>query len=222
MLKCGAGDALVILLDHTSRDVVFAAAGALVNIGSDSDCNDCLTSFQDSQHDSQQQHRSQNGCVQLVHILRRAGLRDLVMASVATKALYNVLTSFTTSSSSSSSSLVGFGFEKIESALGTQLEVLHQSLDELIDVLQSDSQGGGGGGDGDNSEQVLHFTKPASALLSLLNRVLDHMTVKDSEPLPSSPSYDKFHPSNPSSSFDDIYENLPNDQPTLNNKNARK
>lgn len=145
MLQSGAGEALVILLDHSSRDVVFAATGALVNIGADSSCNSCLT---------KQEGISLNGCCKLVHILRRAGLRDLGMAAVASKALYNLLASFRDS-------------HLIETALGQQLELLHESLDELLDAVGED-----GGG----------FTRAASVLFALISRVMQDKEVYEELP----------------------------------------
>ena len=56
-----------MLLDHNSRDVVFAVAGALVNIAADPECKEVLL-VEDLQ-----------GCDKLVSVVRRAGLRDLLL-----------------------------------------------------------------------------------------------------------------------------------------------
>lgn len=136
MLTCGAGDALVILLDHASRDVVFAAAGVLVNLSADAKCSGCMISSPS---------QSMNACNKLVHVLRRAGLRDLDMSTVAAKALFNVLSSVKQKPGA------------VESILGTQLGLLHQSLDELLDAAGEDSA---------------EFSTVSSALYSVVDDVL--------------------------------------------------
>ncbi|KAH8097921.1 hypothetical protein JL720_840 [Aureococcus anophagefferens] len=79
MRDVGADEALVLLLVHTSRDVAFAAAGALVNVAADPATKGILL------------RDDLGGTRELVEIVRRAGLQDLALAAVACKALHNLL-----------------------------------------------------------------------------------------------------------------------------------
>ena len=108
-----------MLLDHNSRDVVFAVAGALVNIAADPECKEVLLD-EDLQ-----------GCDKLVSVVRRAGLRDLPMAAVGCKALYNLLLDLNSPN--------GPPMMAVEDET---LDMLYTSLDELLDATE------GGGGDG--------------------------------------------------------------------------
>ena len=79
MRDVGADEALVLLLVHTSRDVAFAAAGALVNVAADPATKGILL------------RDDLGGTRELVEIVRRAGLQDLALAADACKALHNLL-----------------------------------------------------------------------------------------------------------------------------------
>ena len=75
MRRLGVVEALVLLLGHPARDVVFAAAGALVNAAVDG-------------RDVLWEHKAHE---ELVAVVRRAGVQDLDLAAVACKALHNLL-----------------------------------------------------------------------------------------------------------------------------------
>ena len=75
MRRRGVVEALVLLLAHSTRDVVFAAAGALVNAAVDG--REVL--WEHGAHE------------ELVSVIRRAGVQDLDLAAVACKALHNLL-----------------------------------------------------------------------------------------------------------------------------------
>jgi hypothetical protein len=108
MASVRADEALVILLDHNNRDVVFAAIGALVNLASDPVTNGSLVSAPHPAMD--------NGCAKLVTLMRRAGLKDWPLAAVAAKALFNAL-------------------GRVDGALDiATIRLLHDSLDELLDA----------------------------------------------------------------------------------------
>ena len=79
MRRVGADEALVLLLGHNCRDVAFAAAGALVNVAADPATKAILW------------RPDLDGHVELVNIVRTAGLQDLELAAVACKALHNLL-----------------------------------------------------------------------------------------------------------------------------------
>ena len=74
-----ADEALVLLLNHSHRDVVYSAAGALVNIAADPSTNGILL------------RPDLEGAVNIVDLLRRTGLRDLPITTIAAKALHNLL-----------------------------------------------------------------------------------------------------------------------------------
>ena len=80
MRRLGVVEALVLLLGHPARDVVFAAAGALVNAAVDG-------------RDVLWEHKAHE---ELVAVVRRAGVQDLDLAAVACKALHNLLLDATT------------------------------------------------------------------------------------------------------------------------------
>ena len=113
-----ADEVLVILLDHAPRDVVFAAAGALVNVGADHRCNGSMLEGGD-----------ENGCAKLVKLVRRAGLRDLPMAAVACKALFNVLAAQHAKGPAATPAL--------ERPL---LRLLHESVEELVEASEDDDR----------------------------------------------------------------------------------
>ena len=80
MRRLGVVEALVLLLGHPARDVVFAAAGALINAAVDG-------------RDVLWEHKAHE---ELVAVVRRAGVQDLDLAAVACKALHNLLLDATT------------------------------------------------------------------------------------------------------------------------------
>ena len=80
MRRLGVVEALVLLLGHPARDVVFAATGALVNAAVDG-------------RDVLWEHKAHE---ELVAVVRRAGVQDLDLAAVACKALHNLLLDATT------------------------------------------------------------------------------------------------------------------------------
>jgi len=127
MTATRADEALVILLGHSSREVVFAAAGALVNLGADPQCWPALTRSSSPS--------SPNGCAQLVHHLRRAGMRDLAMASVACKALFNILSPLAAPGSR-------LGAVAAAEDAYWSIQLLHESLDELLEVTDLEDDHG--------------------------------------------------------------------------------
>ena len=127
MAATRADEALVILLGHSSRDVVFAAAGALVNVAADSQCRAALTRSSSPS--------TPNGCAQLVHHLRRGGMRDLAMAAVACKALFNILSPLVAPGARLSA------VAAVEDAYWS-VQLLHESLDELLDVTDLEDEHG--------------------------------------------------------------------------------
>jgi hypothetical protein len=124
MATARADEALVILLGHASRDVVFAAAGALVNVGADPLCRAALTTSSDGP----------NGCALLVRQVRRAGTSDLALATVASQALYNVLSPFAASQASGDVAACEDAF--------WSLQLLHDSLEELLEVTDPEDEHG--------------------------------------------------------------------------------
>jgi hypothetical protein len=192
-----ADEALVILLDHASRDVVFAAAGALVNVGTDPRVNSVLVS-----------HPDMCGCGKLVTVVRRAGLRDLPMAAVACKALYNTLLDVTQRAAQDIDLLPGAAAEEggggeggngngngngngvnsssnvlwaTQDALGGSdaLELLHRSLDELLDAAESGANHASSSSSSSSSKHAQHaqhgygdFMAAGGALHALLDNLL--------------------------------------------------
>ena len=74
-----ADEVLVALLGHRSREVVFAAAGALVNVAADEACKALLS------------RESVGAGERLARLVRRAGLADPSLAELACQALHNLL-----------------------------------------------------------------------------------------------------------------------------------
>ncbi|CAM9438976.1 unnamed protein product, partial [Discosporangium mesarthrocarpum] len=74
-----ADEVLVVLLGHPSRDVVFAVVGALVNLAAD------------KRHKSLLWGQELRAGEQLGRLVRRAGLADVGMATIACQALHNLL-----------------------------------------------------------------------------------------------------------------------------------
>ena len=118
MAAARADEALVILLDHAARDVVLAAAGALVNMGSDPSCFEALL--------ASPAPGAPNGCAKLVSLVRRLGLRDSPLAAVCCKALYNSL------GAAHGAGAAGRGLD------GRELARLAASLEELLEVTDED------------------------------------------------------------------------------------
>jgi len=112
MRAAGVDEALVLLLAHPSRDVVFCACGALVNIAADARTKAILW------------RADLRGAAELIGVVRRAGLRDMELAAVTCKALHNLLLD------------VDVGGARIK--LGDKdHDKLKQTLDELVDAAES-------------------------------------------------------------------------------------
>lgn len=144
-MRASRGDeALVLLLDHASREVVFSASGALVNIAADS-ANKSVLLKDDLQ-----------GHAKLVSVLRRAGISDAEMAAVACKALHNLLLD----------AHVGGA----ESVLGTRtFRLLQRTLDELLDAAaDAAADAAEAKGEDEPSAADVDFLAAARALQSIV------------------------------------------------------
>jgi len=189
MCAAKADEVLVILLDHSSRDVVLATAGALVNMGADPLCSHALTEPPASAASTQ----TSTGCSKLLFLLRRAGLRDVGISAIACKALFNVLAALVQRSRNKHRSKGTDGkkgnseeeevMSALEGALGSSrpsVRLLHSTLEELLDVHDGKEQKeNDDGGDDDGG-----FRMAAGALLRLLDRPLKgcNASVERSEP----------------------------------------
>ena len=141
-----ADEALVILLDHASRDVVFAAVGALVNLGADPQSLPALLDPPCPGADT--------GCAKLASLVKRAGMQDLALAAVACKALFNALGAAFASLPPSTTR-----WERQYSFLGS----LHETLDQLVDVARSDLE----------SAEAEHFAHAGGALFRLIGERIE-------------------------------------------------
>ena len=134
-------EALVLLLDHASREVVFSAVGALVNIAADPATKRVLVK------------PDLLGHAKLVSVLRRAGLSDAELSAVACKALHNLLLD----------TRVGGA----ESALGpATFGLLHRTLDELLDAAD---EAEAKGAEDPSDASLREFLSAARALQSILD-----------------------------------------------------
>lgn len=115
MSKVQADEALMVLLEHADRDVVFAAVGALVNLAPDPLSHE----------------RLKDAPPHLVDIVRRAGIQDLPLASVACKALHNWLLAKTTTTATKA-----HPEEKEKFLVPGDIVRLRRTLDELVDVAE--------------------------------------------------------------------------------------
>jgi len=122
MKEVKANDALALLLDHSNREVVFSAAGVLMNLASDPSMKGCLGySLADEMSDY--------GAGRLVKILRRAGLQDVEMATAACQALYNLI------SGCSEDDLNQLMYEDDQSLL---IDTLEELIDTAKDSINED------------------------------------------------------------------------------------
>lgn len=190
-----ADEVLVILLDHSCRDVVLAAAGALMNLGADPACSKALTepaaTSTSASATSSSSFSSSTGCSKLVFLLRRGGLRDPAMASVACKALFNVLAAIvhrvkrssspksTTTSSSSDNKK-----ERQNKGRGGEAEKEEEEAAAVVRALEKGLGAGRNGlrllhssldelldalDDGDDNEAAAGFRMAAGALFKLVD-----------------------------------------------------
>lgn len=139
MASLGATEALALLLRHGSRDVVFAAAGALVNVAADAGGRDSLRRADVAAH------------AELARVVRAASLRDLGLAAVACKALHNLLLDAPTGGAAT--------------VLGETHERLRDTLVELLDCAEDASTlDAGAGPDPANAD----FLRAGRAVLGIL------------------------------------------------------
>jgi len=120
MKEVKANDALALLLDHSNREVVYSAAGVLMNLASDHSMKECLGY-------SSSDEMSDYGAGRLVKILRRAGLQDIEMSTATCQALYNLIVGC------SQDDLNQLMYEDDQSLLIDTLEELIDTAKESID-----------------------------------------------------------------------------------------
>lgn len=70
-------EALVIVLDHTLRDLVFYSVGIIINMTLHEDCRKALLS-------------QSNVISKLIDVLKDSNIEDMELAKVAAKALHNM------------------------------------------------------------------------------------------------------------------------------------
>lgn len=158
MARRRADEVLVVLLGHACREVVFAAAGALVNVAADPARKALLY------------RESVDAGDKLTRLLRRAGLADSTMAELACQALYNLLID----------PLPAGGVEQAVGGAETHRK-LWWTLRELIEASSCedwvDGRGdggiarplGGGGGREDASGCLGGFPAAAAAVWRVIN-----------------------------------------------------
>jgi hypothetical protein len=98
MARTRVDELLVVLLDHGNREIAFSACGVLMNVASDErhkevlyQCPEPLGVDEDGGMGCGPVGGEGSGSDRLVALLRSAGVSDLGLASVAAKALFNLV-----------------------------------------------------------------------------------------------------------------------------------